>query len=121
MSKNWLAVASAEHVAIGCSEGFLQVSHGKASTLRRIQPGDRIVYYSPNRTYSPSHARREKDRLQAFTAIGTVKDGKLYQADMGFGFQPFRRDVAWHDAEPVSLAELQDKLVLTREQNWGYR
>ena len=99
MSRNWLAVASAEHVEIGRNAGFMQVCHGKATPLRRIQPGDRIVYYSPNRIYTPSHALRGKDRLQAFTAIGTVKQGALYQADMGFGFQPFRRDVAWHDAE----------------------
>ena len=120
MSRNWLAVASAEHVEIGRSAGFMQVCHGKASPLRRVQPGDRVVYYSPNRLYSPSHALRGKDRLQAFTAIGTVK-GALYQADMGFGFHPFRRDVAWHDAEPAPLAVLQDELAFTQEKNWGYR
>ena len=120
MSRNWLAVASAEHVEIGRSAGFMQVCHGKASPLRRVQPGDRVVYYSPNRLYSPSHALRGKDRLQAFTAIGTVK-GALYQADMGFGFHPFRRDVAWHDAEPAPLALLQDELAFTQEKNWGYR
>ena len=120
MSRNWLAVASAEHVEIGRSAGFMQVCHGKASPLRRVQPGDRVVYYSPNRLYSPSHALRGKDRLQAFTAIGTVK-GALYQADMGFGFQPFRRDVAWHDAQPAPLAALQEELAFTQEKNWGYR
>ena len=121
MSKNWLAVASAEHVEIGRSAGFMQVSHGKASPLRRIQPGDRVVYYSPNRTYTPSHSRRERDKLQAFTAIGTVKPGKPYQADMGFGFQPYRRDVVWHDADPTPLAELHTTLAFTQEANWGYR
>ncbi len=121
MSKNWLAVASAEHVEIGRNAGFMQVNHGKASPLRRIRPGDRVVYYSPNRTYRPSHAVRGKDKLQAFTAIGTVKEGTPYQADMGFGFQPYRRDVAWHDAEPMPLAMLQDKLAFTQEKNWGYR
>ena len=121
MSRNWLAVASAEHVEIGRSAGFMQVCHGKATPLRRVQPGDRVVYYSPNRIYSPSHALRGKDRLQAFTAIGTVKPGALYQADMGFGFHPFRRDVAWHDAEPAPLALLQEELAFTREKNWGYR
>ena len=121
MSRNWLAVASAEHVEIGVSEGFMQVSHGKATPLRRIQPGDRVIYYSPNRHYSPSHASRGKDKLQAFTAIGTVKQGKPYQADMGFGFHPFRREVAWHEAEPMPLALLQHALTFTQEKNWGYR
>ena len=121
MTRNWLAVASAEHVEIGLTEGFMQVSHGQASPLRRIQPGDRIVYYSPNRPYTPSHAVRGKDQLQAFTAIGTVKQGSPYQADMGFGFRPYRRDVAWHEAEPTPLAALRDALTFTREKNWGYR
>jgi len=120
MSRNWLAVASAEHVEIGRDAGFMQVCHGKATPLRRVHPGDRVVYYSPNRIYSPSHALRGKDRLQAFTAIGTVK-GALYQADMGFGFHPYRRDVAWHDAEAAPLAVLQDELAFTQEKNWGYR
>ena len=43
MSRNWLAVASAEHVDIGRNGGFMQVNQGKATPLRRIQPGDRIV------------------------------------------------------------------------------
>ncbi|MGD9879917.1 EVE domain-containing protein [Reyranella sp.] len=121
MTRNWLAVASAEHVEIGLSEGFMQVSHGKASPLRRIQPGDRIVYYSPNRHYTPSHALRGKDQLQAFTAIGTVKPGTPYQADMGFGFRPYRRDVAWHDAAATPLAMVKDMLAFTQDKNWGYR
>jgi hypothetical protein len=88
MSRNWVAVASAEHVRIGRSSGFMQVCLGKAAPLRRVQPGDRVVYYSP------SSAFRGRDGLQSFTAIGVVDDGAPYQADMGGGFSPFRRDVA---------------------------
>src|SRR5437899_3050750 len=64
MSKNWIAVASAEHVRLGRSNGFMQVSHGKSAPLRRIEPGDRVVFYSP------TDAFRGKDKLQSFTAIG---------------------------------------------------
>ena len=116
MSTNsWIAVASAEHVRIGRAQGFMQVCHGKATPLRRLAPGDRVAYYSPTESFGG------KDRLQAFTALGTVKQGALYQADMGFGFHPYRRDVAWHDAEPAPLAVLQDELAFTQEKNWGYR
>ena len=121
MKKNWLAIASADHVAVGRSAGFMQVCHGKVSPLKRIRPGDCVVYYSPNQRYSASHAQRGKDRLQAFTAIGTVKDGAPYRADMGGSFQPFRRDVIWHEGEPMALALLQTKLAFTQEKNWGYR
>ena len=125
MSRNWLVVASADHVETGRTGGFIQVGHGKATPLRRLQPGDRVVCYSPNRYYSPSHASRSRDRLQAFTAIGTVKDGKPYKADtvagMGFGFRPFRREVAWHEAAAVALQQVQERLAFTQEANWGYR
>ena len=77
MSRNWVAVASAEHVRIGRSKGFMQVSHGKAAPLRRIHPGDGVVYYSP------TNALGGKDKLQSFTAIGIVKDGAPYQVDLG--------------------------------------
>ena len=62
-------MASAEHVRIGRSKGFMQVCHGKAAPLRRIQPGDGVVYYSPTSVF------RSKDQLQSFTAIGVISDG----------------------------------------------
>ena len=93
MSAYWIAVASAEHVRRGRKDGFMQVNHGKAAPLRRVKPGDGIVYYSPTTIL------REKDGLQAFTAIGTVREGEPYQGEMGGGFTPFRRDVEWAVAE----------------------
>lgn len=107
MSRNWVAVASAEHVRIGRSNGFMQVSHGKAAPLRRIHPGDGIVYYSP------TNALGGKDKLQSFTAIGIVKDGAPYQVDMGGGFCPFRRDVNWHTAEEAPIKPLIGSLQFT--------
>jgi hypothetical protein len=68
MPNYWIAVASAEHVRRGRGEGgFMQVSHGKGAPLRRVRLGDRVVYYSPTVTLGG------EDKLQAFTAIGTVK------------------------------------------------
>ena len=57
MTRHWLAVASADHVAIGRRGGFMQVCHAKAAPLRRLQPGDRVVYYSPAERYSPKIGR----------------------------------------------------------------
>lgn len=125
ISKNWVAVASADHVEVGRCQGFMQLCHGKASPLERVQPGDRIVYYSPNRRYSPSHALRDKDRLQSFTALGTVRDGSPYRADVelqgGEGFLPWRRDVDWHEAAEMPIEFLKGALGFTQEANWGYR
>jgi EVE domain len=116
MSRNWVAVASAEHVRLGRNRGFMQVCHGKAAPLRRIQPGDGVVYYSPTNVF------RSNDGLQSFTAIGVVRDGSPYQADMGGGFTPFRRDVDWREAEEVPIKPLVGQLQFTTAKpNWGYQ
>ncbi|MGB8548266.1 MAG: EVE domain-containing protein [Xanthobacteraceae bacterium] len=81
MNKHWIVVASAEHVQRGRAAGFIQAGHGKASPLRRMKAGDGVICYSPTSTFGG------KDRLQAFTSIGTIKDDKVYQADMG-GISP---------------------------------
>jgi EVE domain len=114
--KNWIAVASAEHVRLGRSQGFMQVCHGRAAPLRRIAPGDGVAYYSPTNSFGGS------DRLQAFTAIGIVGLGVLYQVDMGGGFRPFRRDVLWREAIETPIHPLLGYLSFARgNRNWGYQ
>ena len=112
---HWVAVASADHVARGLEWGIMQVGHGKGAPLKRLHPGDRVVYYSPVRRFGT------KEPCQAFTAIGTVRDGPVYQADMGSGFTPFRRDVAWLPANEAAIRPLLEALSFTRgNSNWGY-
>jgi len=116
MNAYWIAVASAEHVRRGRAAGFMQVNHGKAAPLRRVKPGDGIIYYSPTTIMG------EKDGLQAFTAIGTVREGEPYQGDMGGGFTPFRRDVEWTAAKETPIKPLLDRLEFTAGKlNWGYQ
>jgi len=116
MSGHWIAVASAEHVRRGRRDGFMQVNHGKAAPLRRIKPGDGIVYYSPTTILG------EKDGLQSFTAIGTVREGEPYQGDMGGGFTPYRRDVEWAKSQEAPIKPLLDRLEFTAgKSNWGYQ
>ena len=114
--KNWIGVASAEHVRIGRSQGFMQVCHGKAAPLRRIAPGDGIVYYSPTNSFGGA------GRLQAFTAIGVVGPGTPYQVEMGGGFCPFRRTVVWREAIDAPIHSLLGQLSFSRgNKNWGYQ
>jgi hypothetical protein len=94
----------------------MQVCHGKAAPLRRIKPGDYVAYYSPTTEF------RGKDKLQSFTAIGIVRSGEPYQFDLGGGFCPFRRDVAWIAAQEASILPLLETLeFVSGEKNWGYR
>ena len=113
---NWLAVASANHVRIGRAVGFCQVNHGKSGPLRRMTPGDWLVYYSPTEVYGT------KTPLRQFTAIGQIKPGEPYLGEMPGGFTPYRRDVDWRDAAEVPIAPLLDQLELTADRrNWGYQ
>ena len=115
---NWVAVASAEHVAIGRAHGFMQVGHGKGAPLKRLHAGDRIACYSPVRVFG------SKDACQAFTAIGAVRDERVYQGVMANGFEPWRRDVDWRDAHEAHEAPIRpppDALSFTQgKANWGY-
>ena len=92
----------------------MQVNHGKLGPLKRMQPGDGIVYYSPSETM------RAKDGFQSFTAIGTILGGAPYQGYMSSGFQPFRRDVDWLMTPEQPIRPLLDWLDMTQDKSWGY-
>ncbi|UXI66640.1 EVE domain-containing protein [Tahibacter amnicola] len=112
---SWIAVASAEHVAVGRAGGFMQVCHGKAGPLRRMSAGDHVVYYSPTRQF------RGRDLLQAFTALGVVRDAAPYRVEMAPGFLPYRRDVDWLPVRPASIRPLlPDLLFSAGKKNWAY-
>ena len=106
VSGNWVAVASADHVRQGREAGFMQVCHGKAPPLRRIHPGDRVAYYSPTVAF------RGADRCRAFTSFGIVREGPPYEADLGGGFSPFRRDVEWLETNDAAIEPLLSRSVI---------
>jgi EVE domain len=116
MSRFWIGVASANHVRRGRGEGFMQLGHGKVAPLKRLQPGDGILYYSPTVEYGIA------DSLKSFVAIGWVSPGEPYVVDMGDDFRPYRRNVAWADATELPIAPILENLDLTRgKKNWGYQ
>ena len=115
----WVAVASAEHVAIGREGGFMQVGHGKGAPLKRLHAGDRVAYYSSVRVFG------EKAICQAFTAVGVVRDDLVYQGELkmadGQDFKPFRKDVSWLESREALIRPLLDKLSFTTgKTSWGY-
>ncbi|MEO8020935.1 EVE domain-containing protein [Polaromonas sp.] len=119
MRKNWIAVASAQHARWGCEKpdsGYMQVGHGKLAPLKRVAPGDRVAYYSRTITFGA------KDNFQRFVSIGVVQEGVPYAFDMGGGFVPYRRDVAYLTAQEVSILPLLDQFEFVEDrQRWGYK
>jgi len=115
MMSAWLGVVSAEHVARGVELGIAQIGHGKRAGLARMKAGDRLVYYSAQQRLG------EPARLRSFTALGTIADEVIWQAEEG-SFRPFRRRVDYdRHARPVALAQLTMRLELTAAPNWGYQ
>ena len=118
MRSNWIAVASAEHARRGCAApagGFMQVCHGKCAPLKRVLPGDRLAYCAPTLTLGG------KDKCQSFISIGLVQAGQPYAFDMGGGFVPFRRDVAYVPAQEAAILPLLDQFEFVEDRaRWGY-
>ena len=110
----WIAVVSKDHVDRATAGGFAQVNHGKAGPLERMRAGDGFAFYSPRASH-PDGAS-----LQAFTAIGRVRSGTLYQADLDDGFRPFRLDVDFLNAAPAPVRPLVPDLSFIRSKtHWG--
>ncbi len=110
----WIGVVSKSHVDRGVAGGFTQINHGKAGPLERMRPGDGFVYYSP-RTEHPSGPP-----VQAFTAIGKVCAGDIFQADAEDGMKPFRRGVEYLPAQPAPIKPMIDSLSFIRSKDhWG--
>jgi hypothetical protein len=110
----WIGVVSKNHVSIGVAGGFTQLNHGKAGPLERMRPDDGFVFYSPRTDYP------DGPTLQAFTAIGRVSPGEIFQAEAGDGFRPFRRAVLYLPARDAPIKPLIDDLTFIRsKQHWG--
>jgi len=113
----WLGVVSRDHVAIGVAGGFTQLNHGKAGPLERMRAGDGFAFYSPRTAYP------DGPPLQAFTAIGRIRDGIVYQAAQagpGDGFAPFRLGVDYLQAHEAPIKPLIEGLSFIRSKaHWG--
>ncbi|QHZ44966.1 EVE domain-containing protein [Bacillus sp. NSP9.1] len=113
--KYWIGVASRDHVAKAVSGGFAQLCHGKEAPLKRMNPGDWIIYYSPK-----LHLR-DQTPYQKFTAIGKVIDDHVFKFDMGNGFTPFRRNIDFQKCVETSIHPLIPHLsFIENQKHWGY-
>jgi hypothetical protein len=110
----WIGVVSRDHVAAAVAGDFVQLNHGKPGPLLRMREGDGFAFYSPRAAY-PDGAP-----VQAFTAIGRVPGGTIFQVEMTDGFAPFRRQVRFLPAREAPIKPLIDALSFIRSKaHWG--
>ena len=106
----WIGVVSKNHVAIGLAGGFTQLNHGKAGPLERMREGDGFAFYSPRLAHPDGPA------LQAFTAIGRIRDGAIFQADERPDWKPFRRAVDYLPASDAPIKAAARPTVVHPQQ-----
>src|SRR5689334_24305969 len=99
----WIGVVSADHAEAAVTSGFVQLAFGQAAPLARMQPGDGLAIYSP-RTAQPAG-----QPLQAFTAIGRIGDGPIYEVPAVDPPPTFRRNAAYLDATPAPIKPLLEQ------------
>lgn len=113
--KYWIVVASKDHVKNGIAGGIIQTCHGKSAPLKRMKPGDFVIYYSGKQTLGKA------EKCQEFTAIGQVKDGEIYSFQMTADFCPSRRNVTFFAHRDTSILPfIRDLQFITNKQSWGY-
>lgn len=114
MTAYWLGVASREHVRKAVEGGFCQLNHGREAPLKRLRPGDRIVYYSPR------EGMRAGAAVQSFTAVGEVMEGEPYSVDGPEGGSFYRRAVRYETSEDIPIQPLLPQLSFSRGGgSWG--
>lgn len=114
MSNCWIGVVSRAHVEIGVKGGFIQLNHGKKAAVQRLKAGDRIAMYSPKLAF-PDGAP-----LQAFTALGRVTTGEVYQGPATAYCEAFRVDVEFDPVTEAPIKPLLPKLGFIKDkQHWG--
>jgi EVE domain len=110
----WIGVASRDHVNVGVNGGFIQLNHGKRSAVRRLKAGDGVIMYSPRTTYP------DGEPLQAFTAIGRVLTGNIYQVEVTPDFKPHRIDVQFVRSKETPIKPLIERLSFIKlKSHWG--
>lgn len=115
IQRYWILVASKDHVKSGIAEGIVQACHGKASPLQQMRKGDFIIYYSGRQTLG------KPELCQEFTAIGKVKDDRVYQVQMSENFCPSRRNIEFYQSKDIPILPLINDLnFIKNKKSWGY-
>lgn len=111
----WVNTVSLEHVQLGVQGGFTQADHGRATRLKRLQPGDGLVFYSPRTQL------RNGQPLQEFTALGRVTGSEPYQVEMSPEFHPWRLRIDFLEVTPAPARPLVGELdFIADPKRWGY-
>jgi hypothetical protein len=110
----WIAVLCRDLAERARAGGYAELSQGRAGILELLHAGDGYI------TYSPRTADPKGEPLQAFTALGFVRDGKLYRESASDGSQAFRLAVDYVATRPAPVKPMLEELTFIRNRRyWG--
>ena len=108
----WIAVVAGDAAVAAVGRGYLQLASGKAGPLERMRGGDGFLLYSPRESAAGA-------ALQAFTAMGRVRDAPIEMAG-GEPGGPFRRAAEFLPAGVAPIRPLLPALTFVRDPSrWG--
>lgn len=100
---------------MGVKGGFCQANHGKKAPMQRLQTGDEVLFYAGKEKLG------ENTPCQQFVAWGTVVDEAPYQVEISDTFQPYRRNLDFHEVRPAPIRPLITQLeFIPNPKRWGY-
>lgn len=115
MAGGWIAVASAEHVAVGAREGVFLASHGAGRAAARPRRGDRFACYAPRERLEPG-----APAVQAFVALGEILDDAPRSHVMPSGFEAQVRAARYEPVTPTPVRPMLAELGFVKDpRHWG--
>jgi hypothetical protein len=110
----WVNTVSLDHVEGAIAGGFTQADHGANTRLRRPQPGDGMIFYSPRTELHGGAPVRQ------FTALATITGNRPYQVRISEDFQPWRLAVQFHPCTRIEAKPLVEHLSFIKDPgHWG--
>ena len=98
----WMNIVSRPLVEAGAAGGFTEAAEGQESRLRRLAPGDTVIFYSG----SPD---------KRFTGIASVTDDEVVPVE-----KAWRRRVQFVECQEATVQPLIDDLqFITNKKSWG--
>jgi predicted RNA-binding protein len=111
----WVVVTSRDHALDGFKESIVQVNHGKESPLKRMSPGDQVLFYAGKKVYG------QKELCQSFVALAELTDREIFQYEVSADFKPFRRKAQYQEVEETAIRPLINELEFIRDkEKWGF-
>jgi hypothetical protein len=100
--KYWIIVASKNHCLKSMENNFIQACHGKIWPLKKMQPNDKFILYSPKLVFG------EKAPCQKFINIGKITEELPYEIQIPNGD---RRNVVFEEKlKTISILPLIENL-----------